>query len=271
MRKLTVTVITFNEARHLAAALESVAWADEIVVVDGGSSDDTVAVARRYTDRVICRDWPGFGPQKNYAASLATNDWILTLDADERVTPTLAAAMRETLAGDPSAAAYRMRRLSWHLGRWVRSTDWYPDYQTRLYDRRRAEWVDRKVHEGLIVDGRITLLPGELHHYPYRSISDHLSTIDRYTTLWAEQALVDGLRARVRDLVLRPPAAFLRNYVLRYGFIDGRAGFVISLMNTSYVVLKFAKLWELQMAKPNAQSSMPNAQYRKTSNTGDED
>ncbi|MGH9161159.1 MAG: glycosyltransferase family 2 protein [Vicinamibacteraceae bacterium] len=261
MPKLTVTVITLNEGHQLAGALESVVdWVDEIVVVDGGSTDDTIEVARRYTDRVLCRDWPGFGPQKNRAASLASNDWILTLDSDERVTPELAASIQETLASDPSAIAYRMRRLSWHLGRWIHSTDWYPDYQTRLYDRRRARWVDRKVHEGLIVNGPVALLSGELRHYPYRSISDHLSTIDRYTTLWAEQAVADGHRAHLHDLVLRPPAAFLRNYVLRRGFMDGRGGFVISLMNTWYVVLKFAKLWELHT--PDAQRPMPDASAR---------
>ncbi|MPZ16767.1 MAG: glycosyltransferase [Luteitalea sp.] len=269
MPKLTVTVITLNEGHQLAGALESVVdWVDEIVVVDGGSTDDTVEVARRYTDRVLCRDWPGFGPQKNRAASLATNDWILTLDSDERVTPALAASIQATLAGEPSAVAYRMRRLSWHLGRWIHSTDWYPDYQTRLYDRRRARWVDRKVHEGLITNGPVALLSGELRHYPYRSISDHLSTIDRYTTLWAEQSLVDGHRARLRDLVLRPPAAFLRNYLLRHGFRDGRAGLVISLMNTWYVVLKFAKLWELQA--PDVQCPMPSPHPRKANIQGKE-
>ena len=134
--KLTVTVITRNEAAHIVAALQSVAWADEIVVVDSHSTDDTVALARAHATRVEVRDWPGYGAQKNYAAELAANDWILSIDADERVTPELAAEIRERLAGDPPARGYRIPRVTHYLGRWIRSTDWYPDYQLRLYDRR---------------------------------------------------------------------------------------------------------------------------------------
>src|SRR5207249_807606 len=126
---LSVTIITKNEAAHIAAALESVAWADERIVVDCGSTDATVAIARQFTDRVVCREWPGYVEQKNYAASIATYDWILSLDADERITPSLGAEIRGVLEGEPIHRAYRMPRITWHLGRWIRTTDWYPDYQ----------------------------------------------------------------------------------------------------------------------------------------------
>jgi len=244
--KLSVTVITKDEAADVGAALQSVAWADEIVVVDSGSTDDTVAIARQYTDRVEKRDWPGYVEQKNYAAGRASHDWILSLDADERVTPELASNIRAALAGAPTHAAFRLPRVTWHLGRWVRTTDWYPDFQTRLYDRRAARWTGRYVHESVAVDGRIGRLRGELQHYAYRDIADHLETIDRYSTYAARQMFEDGRRAGFLDLAVHPTLAFLRNYVARGGVRDGAAGFIISRLNASYVFLKFAKLWELQ-------------------------
>jgi len=252
--KLSVTVITKNEATDINAALESVAWADEIVVVDSGSSDETVAIARRHTSRVVNREWPGYIAQKNYAASIASHDWILSLDADERVTPELAREIRDTIGGGSPKAAYRVPRVTWHLGRWIRSTDWYPDYQTRLYDRRLAEWTGRYVHEAVTVRGATGQLRGELQHFAYRDIADHLETMDRYTSYAAQQMFEDGRRAGLLQLAGHPPLAFLRNYLAHGGIRDGAAGFVVSAMNAYYVFLKFAKLWELQQAKSHART-----------------
>lgn len=246
MPPLTVTVITRNESANIAAALESVSWADEIVLVDAESTDDTVAIARRFTARVIVREWPGYVAQKNFAAEQACHDWILSLDADERVSPALADEMRSVLQVPPREAGFRLPRASFYLGRWLRSTDWYPDYQLRLYDRRRARWDGRYVHESVKADGPVRTLRGELLHYPYRDIAHHVQTIDRYTTLVAKQAAERGKRASVADVLVRPPLAFLRNYLLRLGIRDGQAGLVVSLLNSYYVFLKFAKLWELQ-------------------------
>jgi glycosyltransferase involved in cell wall biosynthesis len=242
--KLTVTVITRNEAADLADALSSVSWADEIVVVDSESTDDTAAIARRFTDRVIVRSWPGYVAQKNHAASLARNDWILSLDADERVTPELASEIQAAL-NSPAHAAYRMPRVTWHLGRWIRTTDWHPDHQLRLYDRRTAQWTGQYVHEGVAVQGSIGALHGELQHYAYRDIADHLETIDRYTTLAARQMRERGRTANAVDLIAHPPLAFLRNYIAKQGFRDGIPGLIVSTMNAYYVFLKFAKLWQL--------------------------
>jgi len=244
--KVSVTIITRNEAADIEAACESVAWADEIVVVDSGSTDETAAIARRRGARVEERGWPGYIAQKNYAASIAAHDWILSLDADERVTPDLAAEIRSRLSGEPVEHAFRVPRVTFHLGRWIRTTDWYPDYQTRLYDRRSAEWTGRYVHEAVTVRGGTGQLRGELQHYAYRDIADHLETIDRYTTLAATQMHEDGRRATALDLALHPLFAFLRNYIVRGGIRDGATGFLISRMNAFYVFLKFAKLWELQ-------------------------
>ncbi|PYR01638.1 MAG: hypothetical protein DMG00_30895 [Acidobacteria bacterium] len=175
--KLSVTVITKNEAADIDDALASVSFADEIVVVDAFSTDETVRIAKRHTDRVIVRDWPGYIDQKNYAASIARYDWILSLDADERVTQELAGEIRSLMSGAPREMAYRIPRVTFHLGRWIRTTDWYPDYQLRLYDRRAAQWTGRYVHEAVTVRGEIGRLRGELQHYAYRDISDHLETM----------------------------------------------------------------------------------------------
>ena len=245
MLGLSVTIITKNEATNIGDAIQSVAWANEIIVIDSESTDKTVAIAGLYTDRVVIRPWPGYVAQKNYAASIAAHNWILSLDADERVTPALADEIKARLARTPDHAAYRMPRVTWHLGRWVRTTDWYPDDQLRLYDRRSAEWTGGYVHEAVTVRGTVGRLQGDLQHFAFCDIADHLETIDRYTTHAARQGHETGRRAGFLRLACHPPLAFLRNYVLRRGILDGSVGFIVSVMNSYYVFLKFAKLWEI--------------------------
>ena len=251
MPALTATIITLNEAAHIGAAIDSASWADEIVVVDSGSSDDTLAIARSKGARVEVRAWTGYVDQKNFAATLATHDWIFSLDADERITPELASEIRAMLASSPANAGYRVPRVTFHLGRWIRTTDFYPDFQTRLYDRRRARWRGRYVHESVHVDGPSGQLQHELLHYSYRDLRDHLDRINRYSTLAARQMLENGRRAGVLDLLVHPPAAFLRNYILRKGILEGTAGLTLSIVNSYAVFLKFAKLWELQHSPPS--------------------
>jgi glycosyltransferase involved in cell wall biosynthesis len=240
---VTATVITFNEAANLEAALASLSFADEIIVVDSQSSDETVAIAGRFTDKVFVRPWPGYVAQKNFAADQATHDWVFSLDADERVSESLAEEIADLQAGE--IAGYRVPRVTYHMGRWLRSTDWYPDYQLRLYDRTRARWTGRLVHESVQADHAVDYLNGEILHYAYRDLSHHLQSMDRYSTLAARQMFDDGRRAGWLDLALHPPAAFVRNFILRGGFRDGVPGLVVSAMNARYVGLKFAKLWEL--------------------------
>ena len=250
MPKLSVTVITLNEAANIEACLASVAWADEMLVVDSGSTDGTPDLARSKGARVIERGWPGYADQKNFAAKEATHDWILSVDADERVTPALRAEIQQRLSADPTDAGFRMPRVTWHLGRWIRTTDWYPDYQLRLYHRARATWPSKKVHESVSATGQVGQFTGELQHYAYRDLSHHFQTMDRYTTLAAEEMRLNGRRAGLFDLTIHPWAAFMRNYVLRRGCLDGTAGFVISVMNAYYVFLKFAKLWASESSRP---------------------
>ena len=260
--KLTVTVITRNEAANIADALESVAWADEIIVVDSHSEDDTVAIAKRYTTHVEIRDWAGYSAQKNFAATLASHDWILSVDADERVTPELAREIRDLMARGPKARGYRISRVTYYLGRWLHSTDWYPDYQLRLYDRRCGSWNGRRVHESFELQGTPGVLRHHLQHYAYRDVSDHVTSIDHYTTLAAEQWMEEGRRTRFLELLVHPPVAFLRNYLLRRGFTDGAAGFLVSALNSYYVFMKLVKLWELQHRVSSSRDDSPLAHRR---------
>jgi glycosyltransferase involved in cell wall biosynthesis len=254
---VSATIITLDEADHIAAAIDSLAWADEIIVVDAGSSDNTPDIARAKGARVISRPWTGYVDQKNHAASLAAHDWIFSLDADERVPAALAAEVKQLLASEPPRRGYRMPRVTFHLGRWIRTTDFYPDYQLRLYDRRAARWDGRRVHESVKVDGGYGYLTHDLEHYSFRDLRDQIERLNRYTTLSAMQMHEAGRRARLFDLVVHPPAAFLRNYVLRRGFMDGMVGLIISAVSAYSVFLKFAKLYELQRINPKAQIPNP--------------
>ncbi|MCU0256667.1 MAG: glycosyltransferase family 2 protein, partial [Vicinamibacterales bacterium] len=188
--------------------------------------------------------------QRNHAAGLAAHDWILAIDADERVTPELAREITGLLRGTPAAAGYRIPRVTRYLDRWVRSTDWYPDWQLRLYDRTRAAWNTRPVHESVEVRGPVARLCGELQHHAYRDLSHHLDTINRYTTLAAGHLFGQGRRSGPLRATLHATAAFLRNYLLRRGITDGSTGLVVSTMNAYYVWLKFVKLWALQHGAP---------------------
>ena len=244
MPKLTVTVITRDEAAHLEAALESVRWADEIVVVDSGSTDGTVEIARRFTDKVVVREWPGYSAQKQFASTLATHDWILSIDADERVSPELGAEIRGVLASEPAVAAYRMPRMTRHFGKWLRTTDAYPDYQTRLYDRRRARWKPLDVHESVEADGAVETLRNDLLHEGDATLDERKEKLRRYARLSADEMHRKGRRGGALALALHPPAAFLRSFILRRGFLDGAAGLRVSALQAYYVYLKFAYLRE---------------------------
>ncbi len=256
---VTVTVITLNEATNIEPCLASVAWADEVLVVDCGSQDGTQGLARAKGARVLQRDWPGYAAQKNYAAGEASHDWILSIDADERVTPALADEVRRVLSGQPAIAGYRIPRVTWHLSRWIRTTDWYPDYQLRLYHRARASWTLRAVHESVKAQGEVGELTNDLQHFAYRDVGHHHATMERYTTLAAKEMYDQGRRAGVLEVTVHPFAAFIRNYILRRGMLDGTAGLIISAMNAYYVFLKFAKLWALEHPGPRPGGPAPSA------------
>ena len=248
--KITAIVITFNEEANIAGALASLAWADEIIVVDSESRDRTTEIARSFTARVIVRPWPGYSAQKNFAAERASHDWIFSLDADEVVSEALRRALESLkLASELGVAGFEMSRLTFYLGRWIYHSGWYPDWKLRLYDRRRARWVGDYVHEGVEVDGAIARLDGDLLHFTVNNASEHHLRIDRYTTLAAEAAWAQGKGAALASIIFSPPLTFIRSYVFKLGFLDGLQGYAIARFAAHYAFLKNLKLWELSNGK----------------------
>lgn len=242
--RTSVVVITLDEEAHIRRCLESVAWADEVVVVDAESRDKTVQIAREFTDRVLSRPWPGFAAQKNFALEQSTGEWILSLDADEEVTPELrdeiAAVVRDAGAG----AGYAVRRRNIFLGQWIRHGGFWPDWQLRLFRRGRGRFGERAVHESVRVDGPVGRLSGHLVHRSYEGVADFVERANRYSTLAAEEAVREGRRGRARELVLRPLARFVSMYLLKRGFLDGRRGLLLAALYAYYVFMRSAKIWE---------------------------
>jgi glycosyltransferase involved in cell wall biosynthesis len=239
--KISATIITYNEELNIARAIESLRCADEILVVDSGSSDRTVEMAEKLGARVIDSPWPGYAKQKNLAAERASNDWILSVDADESVSEGLEAEIFLLKKSSPQFDAYTMPRMAKYLGRWIHHSGWYPDRKIRLYNRQKATWVGEYVHESVRVDGRVGHLESNLLHFTCDSLSEHLKTMDRYTTLAAEQLLAAKETPTWGRLIFEPPWTFCRTYFLRLGFLDGVEGLAIANMAALYNFVKYAK------------------------------
>ena len=239
--KITATIITCNEEDNVARAIRSVGFCDEVLVVDSDSEDQTVAIAKSMGATVICKDWPGYAAQKNFAAEHAQNNWILSLDADEAVTPELAASIEDLQSAHRQCAGYDFPRLARYCGSWIRHSGWYPDRKVRLYDRTKGRWVGKYVHESVQVDGDIGHLDGDLLHYTCDSIEAHQANLDRYTDLAALELRDAGRRVGPWRPLLAPLHSFVKSYVLQLGFLDGRVGLRIARMAARYVYLKYAK------------------------------
>jgi glycosyltransferase involved in cell wall biosynthesis len=240
--KLSVTIVAQDEEDRLEPAIRSVDWADEVLVVDGGSTDRTPELARGAGARVIDHPWRGYAAQKNVAREAATHDWVLGLDADERVSPELGVAIRGALANPGQHHGFACNRRNHYLGRPIRWCGWYPDRRVRLFHRRHAAWVGPDPHDTVDVDGSVGPLDGDLLHDSYRSLADHRRAIERLAASWAASAAADGRRTRPWDLTLRPAAHFLKNYLLRLGFLEGRAGVLICAMGALHVFTKYREL-----------------------------
>jgi len=239
--KITATIISYNEERNIARAMESLRCCDEIVVVDSGSSDRTAEIAEKLGARVIEYPWGGYARQKNYAAECASNDWILSVDADEALSEALEGEIWQVKKKGPAFDAYTMPRLAQYLGRWILHSGWYPDRKVRLYNRKNARWVGDYVHESLVVKGRTGHLESDLLHFTCSSLSEHLKTLDRYTTLAAEQLIAQKRPIGITQLLLDPIWTFWSTYVLRLGFLDGMEGLAIAWMAAIYNFVKYAK------------------------------
>lgn len=256
--RLSAVVITRDEADRIEECLRSLAWCDERLVVDSHSTDDTRARAAACGARVIERDWPGFATQKEFAIRAAAHDWVLVIDADERVSPALRAEIEALRAGGfGGAAGWSVPRCSRYLGRWIRHGTWYPDRSIRLFDRRRGRFEPKAsydLHERVVLDGACGRLAADLLHLPYRSLSEHLQTIDRYSTIMAEGLHARGRRARAHDLVLRPLGRFVKFYLLKAGFLDGWRGFLLACLAAHYVRMRYAKVMVLQATEARERS-----------------
>jgi glycosyltransferase involved in cell wall biosynthesis len=245
---LTLVVITRDAGAQLQDCLDSAAFAAETIVVDSGSRDDTVEIARRRGAHVLMHEWLGFGPQKNFAVAQASHDWVLCLDADERVSSELERSLRGAMAA-PRHAAYAMARRNRFLGRWLAHGEGYPDWSLRLFDRRSARWSDDAVHEHVLADGSVGRLEGDLLHTSGESLEAYLDKQNRYTTLQAEAMHARGERFSFARLLISPLARFARFYLFRAGFLDGTAGLVHIAIGCFNSFCKYAKLRALEQAE----------------------
>jgi glycosyltransferase involved in cell wall biosynthesis len=254
MPMLSVAIITCDEERNLPRTLASVSFADEVIVVDSRSTDRTVEIAESFGARVIVRDWPGFAAQKNFAIAQCSGDWVLSLDADEELSPELRSQLRRLLPTNPPADAYFIKRRNLFLGRWIKRGGYYPDAKLRLFRRSAANFSqaphfeERPVHETIVFDGESATLDFDLIHHAYPTLEDYLEHMDRYSTLGAQLLADQGRVSRsfatfYWNVAMVPALTFFYNYVIRLGFLDGREGLLLHLYHSTYVSWKYAKAW----------------------------
>ncbi len=246
MPAISATVITHNESANIARVIRSLSCADEVVVVDSGSTDGTSEIAARLGARVITHAFAGFAAQKNFAGEQAQHDWILSLDADEELDTRAQAVLLDWKRSEPTAAGYQFARRAQYLGRWILHSGWYPDYKLRLYDRRKGSWQGAYVHESALVNGPVATLGGEILHYTCNSLEEHRQRIEFYTDLAAKEILERNEQVNFMRRTLAPPWIFLNTYLFRLGVLDGRQGYLIAKMAARYVQRKYVKLAELQ-------------------------
>jgi glycosyltransferase involved in cell wall biosynthesis len=244
---ISACIITYNEEKNIDACLESISWVNEIIVVDSMSTDGTVERCRRYTDRVYQKEWQGHVKQKNYALQFARNEWVLCLDADERVSPELRQEIETCLSRECNATdGFFFPRHSYYLGRWINHGGWYPDYKLRLFKKAKGRWGGRDPHDRVVLDGVSEYMKSDLLHYVYRNLSHQLQTVDSFSSITASIMAAEGARFSLFRLAIHPLFKFFGTYVIKRGFMDGLPGFIISVASSFYVFLRYAKLWELR-------------------------
>ena len=241
MEKLSVTIITKNEEKNIARCLESVKWADEIVVLDTNSTDRTVEICRQFTDKIFCVDWNGYGKQKNLCADRTSNNWVLNIDSDEEISPEGAEEIRAVLRDGSKHPVYQFPRKNFFAKRWVRYGGWYPDLISRLYDKTRVNFTESQVHEKLVPDENVGTLKNPILHHSFSGMGDYIDRQNRYSSLYASEKIGQGFRAGWTHLMMRPPLAFVKNYFIRQGFRDGFLGLFLALSFAFYTFLKYAK------------------------------
>jgi len=246
VKRLSVFIITHNEEKNIKACLESIKWADEIVVVDNDSNDNTIKICNEYTDRIFQEEWKGYSRQKQSALDKTTGDWVLSLDADERLTHELRLEIEDTLAyKERLKDGYLIPFKSYFSGKWIKHGGWYPDYRLKLFRKGKGRFGDEKVHEAVKVEGSIGHLKNPINHYTYNSISDFIKRMDLYTSLFAEDRYKKGKKAKWEQLIFRPPFTFFKMFFLQRGMLDGYYGFLLAILYSYYTFLKYAKLREM--------------------------
>lgn len=245
MSSVSAIVVTLNEERMIRECLKSIQWADEIIVVDSGSTDQTVSIAEEYATKVVRSEWLGFSGTKELAVEHATKQWILWIDADEVVSEHLSAEIRERVLQPDGVRGFFVPRKAVFLGKWIRHCGWYPGYVCRLFLKEHGSFEDTLVHESVIVDGPTQNLSNALMHYTDHSLEHYIKKFNRYTSLGAQQLHEGGHSFRISDLVFRPPFTFLKMYLLKFGFLDGIQGLILCVLSACYVFTKYAKLWHL--------------------------
>jgi len=244
--KISACITAGNEELNIRRCLNSLTWCDEIVVVDSFSEDRTVEICKEYTDRVYQHKWLGYIGQKNLIRGMATHPWCLFLDADEEISPQLREEILTELADtERHFVGYEFPRQVCYLGRWIMHGEWYPDIKLRLFRKDHGHSSGVEPHDQVVVDGPVKTLQGPVFHYTYRDIQDHINTMNRFSSITAMEKFKNGKRARLSDIVFRPCWRFIKAYFLNLGLLDGRRGFLIAVVSTFAVVIKYAKLWEL--------------------------
>ena len=246
MIPVSVIVITKNEENNIIGCLESVRWADDIVLVDAQSIDKTVECARLYTSKIFIQPWLGFAEAKKFAVERTAYDWVLWIDADERVVPELANEIQSIVQKETDIAAFTVGRKAYFLGRWIRHSGWYPGRVARLFHKRRARFNSAAVHEGLEIDGPIGRLRYDLLHFTDPNLYHYFGKFNRYTALASQESVRKGKKFHFSDILVRPPWLFVKMYFLRLGFLDGVPGLLLALLSSAYVFTKYAKIWESQ-------------------------
>ncbi len=245
MEKLSIVIITKNEESNIGRCLKSVRWADEIVIIDSGSTDRTLEICRDYSCVITSSEWLGFGRTKQLAVSTASNNWLFSIDADEEMTPELADKIRRLLSDNTHKNGYRIRRMSFYLGKLIRHSGWNRDYPLRLFNRKYGNFNEKDVHESVEIEGDIGKLNEPLLHYTYPTISSHLIKMDRYTSIGAEVLSRKGKKVSIPGAVFRGMVKFIKMYIIQAGMMDGREGLVLALNSAYGVYLKYLKLWKL--------------------------
>ena len=246
--KISAIIIAGNEEENIRACLESVTWCDEIILVDSESKDNTVEIAKEFTDKIFIKKWEGYAKQKRYSLEMASSEWVISLDADERVSNRLKVEIEELLGRNPQSNGYKIPRENYFLGKVIKSCFWYPDYQLRLFKKSKTTVIERRVHEGFVVEGEIGTLKNDLIHFTHQNLSDTISKINKYSTLEAQER-ADKKNVKPYEIILHPIGAFLNHFISRKGYKDGVYGMLVSAVHAMTNMMTYMKIWEMQNVK----------------------